>query len=155
MEPMTVVRELRRDFGHVTPKVGAEAAIFDESGGILLIRRNDDGLWALPGGWVEVNERLAEAIRREVREETGLEVQVGRPLALGSRLAGEFGRPHSACFIVFLCTIIRGVPTTSQEAVEIGFFSPYDIHEWHKDHRDRALLALNRYHNCPDDLPWT
>jgi ADP-ribose pyrophosphatase YjhB (NUDIX family) len=64
--------------------------VHDAAGRLLLIRRAHDpgrGLWSLPGGRVEPGESLAEAVEREVREETGLDVRAGD--AVGSvHLAG-------------------------------------------------------------------
>src|SRR5690606_17890353 len=63
--------------------------VFDEAGRLLLIRRGrppGEGLWSLPGGRVEPGETDAEALRRELLEETGLRVRVGR-------LAGGVDRP--------------------------------------------------------------
>jgi 8-oxo-dGTP diphosphatase len=63
------------------PCVGA--VITDQSGRLLLIRRRNEpgaGLWSLPGGRVEPGETDEQAVIREVREETGLQVQVGRLL---------------------------------------------------------------------------
>src|SRR5262245_41858352 len=75
---------------HVTPFSGAEAAIFNGRGELLLIQRTDDRLWALPGGALEVGETPARGACREAWEETGLEVE---PLALigvyDSRLCGS------------------------------------------------------------------
>jgi 8-oxo-dGTP diphosphatase len=62
----------------VVPCVGA--VVFDDAGRLLLIRRGHDphaGLWSLPGGRVEDGETLEQAVRREVREETGVDVSVG------------------------------------------------------------------------------
>src|SRR5450759_4291490 len=70
---------LAREFGYITPKVGADAAIFDDAGRILVMRRSDDGRWCLPGGWVNPNESPAQAAVRETQEETGLVV---RPVKL-------------------------------------------------------------------------
>ncbi|HWT77970.1 MAG TPA: NUDIX hydrolase N-terminal domain-containing protein, partial [Candidatus Methylomirabilis sp.] len=70
-----VQKRLVGELGYITPKVGAEAAIFDRQGRMLLVRRSDDGLWCLPCGWVEPNESPEEAAIRETREETGLEVR--------------------------------------------------------------------------------
>src|SRR5579859_1141952 len=71
--------------GHIdvyTPKVGATAIIFNEEGKLLLIKRADDGTWALPGGWADVGESAAETAVREAFEETGLQVKATRLLGV-------------------------------------------------------------------------
>jgi ADP-ribose pyrophosphatase YjhB (NUDIX family) len=63
-----------------TPRhsVSVAAAIFDDSGeNVLLIKRRDNGMWEPPGGVLELNETIEDGLRREVREETGAEVEVG------------------------------------------------------------------------------
>jgi 8-oxo-dGTP diphosphatase len=63
-----------------TPLVGAAAAVFDEGGRVLLVQRARPprvGQWGLPGGMLELGERLVDAARREVREECGIEIEVG------------------------------------------------------------------------------
>src|SRR6478609_1610507 len=58
--------------------VSVAAAIFDESGeNVLLIKRRDNGEWQPPGGVLELNETIEDGLRREILEETGLEVTVG------------------------------------------------------------------------------
>lgn len=62
------------------PVVAVGAFVFDADGRVLLIERGAPpgvGLWTLPGGKLEMNETLAQAVAREVREETGLVVEVG------------------------------------------------------------------------------
>ena len=54
---------------------GASAVVVDQAGRILLHRRDDNELWSIPGGGMEVGERIADTVVREVREETGLEVE--------------------------------------------------------------------------------
>jgi ADP-ribose pyrophosphatase YjhB (NUDIX family) len=53
----------------------ASAIVVDQAGRILLHRRTDNELWSIPGGGMEVGERIADTVVREVREETGLEVE--------------------------------------------------------------------------------
>lgn len=67
----------------MTPIVGVGAIVFDGNGRVLLVERGKPpslGLWSIPGGKLEPRETLAQAVAREVLEETGLVVEVG-PLA--------------------------------------------------------------------------
>ncbi|MDX9865374.1 MAG: NUDIX domain-containing protein [Anaerolineaceae bacterium] len=112
--------------------VGCEAAIFDESGArILIIRRRDNGMWCQPGGHIEPGESVAEACAREVREETGLEVEV-------LRLVGIYSDPHRvaeyadgnrfhAIVLSFEARMIGGSLHDSDESSEMGFFTPEEI----------------------------
>lgn len=62
------------------PIVGVSAVVFDETGRVLVVERGrppSEGLWSVPGGRLEPDETMTEAVAREVREETGLEVEVG------------------------------------------------------------------------------
>jgi 8-oxo-dGTP pyrophosphatase MutT (NUDIX family) len=68
--------------------VGARSLVRDKAGRILLIRRADNGYWALPAGALEVGESIAECATREVYEETGLTATELTPIALYS------GAPH-------------------------------------------------------------
>ncbi len=77
--PEETIRErFRNELGYITPKVGSDAAIFNEKGEILLMDRADGTGWCLPCGWVDPNERPVDTAVREAREETGLEVEVVR-----------------------------------------------------------------------------
>lgn len=62
------------------PQVAVGAIVFDAAGRVLLVERGrppNAGLWSVPGGKLELGETLAQAVAREVREETGLVVEVG------------------------------------------------------------------------------
>ncbi len=72
-------------------EAGVAAVVFDGAQRVLLGRRADNGLWGLPSGHVEAGETVAEAVRREVREETGLEVAI-------VRLIGVYSDPASQVF---------------------------------------------------------
>lgn len=72
-----------------TPKLTVDVVIPDQDGRVVLIRRANEpfrGRWALPGGFVDVGETVEQAARREVREETGLEVEL-------ERLVGVYSEP--------------------------------------------------------------
>lgn len=85
-----------RSDGKPSPTVCAGAVIRDDEGRLLLVRRGrppSAGLWSVPGGRVEVGETPAQAAVREVREETGLDVNIGELLAtveIGDYLVHDF-----------------------------------------------------------------
>jgi len=72
------------------PTVAVGAFVFDRDGRVLLVERGTPpalGLWSVPGGKLEMNETLAQAVAREVREETGLSVEVGALACVVERMS--------------------------------------------------------------------
>ena len=107
---------------------------------ILLMRRSDNGHWGLPGGFVELGESVADAARREVVEETGWSVELGRLIGVYSdpatqvvdysteaTEATEAATGRDRVQIVNLCfqakAVEQGEPTTPDETLEMGFFA--------------------------------
>ena len=90
-----VKREFQEDnWLHMSPAAGAEAVIVREDQ-IMLIKRSDNGLWAVPGGLVEVGETLAEAAQRELWEEMGVEGKITKLLGIfDSRLWRSKTKAH-------------------------------------------------------------
>ncbi|HEY7285640.1 MAG TPA: NUDIX hydrolase [Vicinamibacterales bacterium] len=90
------------------PIVGVGAVVLDR-GAVLLIRRGHEplkGEWSIPGGAVELSERLDAAVAREVLEETGLDIEVGPVVEVVDRIrpGGDEGRPQFHYVLVdFLC----------------------------------------------------
>jgi ADP-ribose pyrophosphatase YjhB (NUDIX family) len=101
------------------------AVVANEAGEILLQRRADNGLWALPGGVVEVGESVAQAVLREVKEETGLDVEpvgiVGvysDPRHVIAYADGEVRQQFSLCFAA---RNVGGALRVSEESTEVRF----------------------------------
>jgi ADP-ribose pyrophosphatase YjhB (NUDIX family) len=135
-----IMDRFRAELGYITPKVGVDAAVFDDRGRLLLTRRADDGLWCLPCGWAELAETAQESLRREVLEETGLEVQVRSLIEVFCRRPGDMG-PHTSYHILYHCVPVGGGLAVSDESLEVGFHDHTAVTEWHQDHRERAERA--------------
>lgn len=110
------------------PKPTASAIIEDESGRVLLVRRVEDisvaaGMWDIPGGFVEVGEHPEEAVRREVREETGLTIEPQELLTIVMDTYGEGDRVQSTMNIGYLCRIVSGTPEASSDVAETRWFT--------------------------------
>lgn len=107
------------------PEVGGVSGLIVRDGKVLLIRRRNEPFadhWSLPGGGVEPGERLRDAVRREVLEETGLEVDVGR--VAGYREGFE---PFHHVVIAFHAREIRGRLCAGDDAAECEFVDPAEI----------------------------
>jgi 8-oxo-dGTP diphosphatase len=116
---------MRRVPGSVIPCVGA--VIRDDEGRLLLIKRGHEpgaGLWSLPGGRIEPGETDIEALVREMREETGLTVKVGR-------LIGSVRRPGLGGDVIdindYAATIITGRLTPGDDAADARWVDTADL----------------------------
>lgn len=112
--------------------VGCSASIFDsEKEKVLLIRRTDNSKWAVPGGYMQAGESFSEACKREVREETGLEVNINRLIAIytSPNLLLEYSDGNKWQLVVFHfdAELVSGELKPSEETIEFGFFSLSEI----------------------------
>lgn len=110
------------------PGVGAAVVIFDEAGRLLLIRRGPRmtraGRWAIPAGYVDYGEEIREAAARELREETGLEADVGAPVFVAS----NFHDPEKLTVgIWFEGTVTAGTLAAGDDADDVGYFRLDDL----------------------------
>ncbi len=110
----------------------AVAIVAREDGAVLLIRRTDNGNWALPGGAIEMNESVAGAAVRETLEETGIQVEVTGLLGIYSDPGhvihftsnDEVRREFS---VVLTARPVGGEPTPSTESSEVRWVAPGDL----------------------------
>lgn len=112
--------------GYQTPKIDTRAAIFRE-GKILLVKERD-GRWSLPGGWCDVDISVGENTVKEVKEEAGLDVVPGRVIAIQDRQ--KHNLPHYAygvCKIFVECTLLGGSFAENAETLEARFFGPGEL----------------------------
>lgn len=127
--------------GPETPKIMVDVVIPSEDG-VVLIRRGTDpyeGMWALPGGFVEVGEAVENAAVREAKEETNLDVEL-------ERLVGVYSDPdrdprgHNVS-VTFLARVTGGDPEAATDADEVAVLDPSEV-ELAFDHRKIVEDAL-------------
>lgn len=108
--------------------VGVGAVMVDDEGRVFLALRgpaakNERGLWEFPGGSVEFGERLADALRREILEEYGMEIEVGDLLDVVDHLLPDEGQHWISPS--YLCRVLSGQPTIREpgKCAGIGWFA--------------------------------
>ena len=127
------------------PIVGVGAVIVTPAGEVVLVRRAAEplaGAWSLPGGAVETGETLAAAVRREVREETGLDVDVGPVVEVLDRIfADDDGRiRHHYVLIDYLCRIRGGDLRAASDAADVALVPPASLETFDLAAPTRAVI---------------
>lgn len=126
---MSRIEHFEEDFAPRANRVvpAASAVVVDDTDRILFIKRTDNGLWTIPGGAMEPGETIADCCRREVLEESGIEVDITRLIGIYSNprhvieyADGEVRQQFSVCFA---CRPVAGELTTSDESSEVGYFT--------------------------------
>lgn len=125
------VRDLfASEIGHATPKVDVRGVVFQDDS-MLLVRERSDGGWTLPGGWADVGESPAEAVVREIDEESGYRTRAVKLLAVFDRdRHPHTPLPYYVYKLFFRCELISGHPPATEarhggaydETIGVGFF---------------------------------
>ena len=109
--------------GYVTPKITIGAVVGNENDELLMVQRADSGFWLYPTGWADVGYSPAEIVVKEVREETGIECEVLRPISILDGLRRGFTRIPLVS-LVFHCRAVGGeLQPHPLECSDVGFFA--------------------------------
>jgi ADP-ribose pyrophosphatase YjhB (NUDIX family) len=123
--------------GYVTPKIAVGAAVGNDKGELLLVKRADSGVWLYPTGWADVGYSAAEVVVKEVLEETGIEAEPLRLIAVLDGLRLGFTRVPLYS-LVFHCRAVGGeLRAHPLEVSDVGWFSP--------DNLPRPLVGAERW----------
>ena len=135
--------------GYQTPKIDTRAAIFKEDK--ILLTHENNGTWALPGGWCDVLESVGSNTIKEVKEETGLDVENVKIISVQDR--NKHNKPiyaYGVCKIFVLCNAIGGEFIKNIETTEIKYFSleeiPNNLAE-EKTNREQIEMCFEAYKN--------
>jgi ADP-ribose pyrophosphatase YjhB (NUDIX family) len=147
MPPSEVHAQFRTQLGQlsISPIVGADAAIFDSSGKILLMKRTDNSKWCLPCGLVEAGESPEQAAVREAREETGLEVKILELVGVYTRLPNKEYGLYSLVSMVYQCEVTGGTLQRSHEDLGLQYWNLEEVPIWHSDMEQKARDAQAKY----------
>lgn len=138
--------------GYQTPKLDTRAAVF-ENGRILLVKENN-GKWSLPGGWVDVNVSVKENTIKEVKEESGLDVTADKIIAVQDRAKHNLPLyAYGVCKIFVLCSCVGGKFEKNNETTEFKYFAEYELPELaaEKNNEKQIKMCFEAYR----DKNWT
>lgn len=142
------------ELGYPTPKIDSRAAVFRDDGRLLLVRERSNGLWTLPGGWMDAGSTPGENAVREVREESGYEVRATKLAAIWDKAChGHPAEPEYTYKCLFLCKLLGGEERLSHEISEIGWFDPAELPEMCPHRASPEYVALACRHHADPTLP--
>ena len=132
LEPAALVQEWMGQVGagvagYVTPKVAVGAVVGNDDGELLLVQRADNGVWLYPTGWADIGYSASEVAVKEVAEETGIDVEPVRLIAVldGLRLGFTSVPLYS---LVFHCRMVGGeLRRHPLECLDVGWFAEDDL----------------------------
>ncbi len=128
-----------------TPRhsVSVAAVITDEHGRALLIQRRDNERWEPPGGVLELGESIHDGLRREIREETGLDVEP-------DALTGVYkNMTRGIVALVFRCTATGGELTVNEEVTAFRWATPAEVSDLTAEAYAVRILDALRDHGAP------
>ena len=135
--------------GYQTPKLDTRAAVFKENK--ILLTHENNGTWSLPGGWVDVLESIKSNTEKEVKEETGLDVEAVKVIAIQDRNKHNIpAYAYGVCKVFVLCELIGGNFERNIETTEIKYFSLNEIPEnlaKEKTTKEQIEMCFEAYKN--------
>lgn len=140
--------------GYATPKIICRAAVFDSEDRILMVREVLDGLWTLPGGWIDVGDTPAGAAEREVREESGYLVRARKLAAVYDKDRHPHPPvPDHSFLMFFVCELVGGEAATSIETTDVGWFPRDALPELSKARTLASQIDRMFEHHLHPELP--
>ena len=140
------------------PFVGVGAVVVDGAGRVLLVKRRFEplaGQWSLPGGAVDVGETLEACVIREMREETGLDVEVGRVIEVFDRIMHDDGGRVQYHYVLvdYVCRPVGGTLTAASDVADAAWVEAGALGEFNLT--DKAMTVIAQGLSLAADAGWT
>lgn len=129
---MSYISEMRKIVGHAPiMAVAAMGILYNEENGLLLEKRTDTGEWCTPGGALELGETLEEALKREVKEETNLDIVNPKLFEIKANVHMVYPNKDEVYYtdIVYEINEFYGDLKPDRESVELAFFPLHNLPE--------------------------
>ena len=121
----------------IVQRIAVKAFVLNDAGQVLLLREaatdldnTNVGHYQLPGGRIELGEAFLDGLRREVDEETGLEIEIGRPIHVAEWRPISRGVPNQIVCIFFACRALTSTVRLSKEHDDFQWITPEDWAEY-------------------------
>ena len=129
------------------PLVGVAAVIFDAQGHVLLVKRGRPpraGAWGLPGGLLDLGERLVDGVRREVSEECGIEIEVGELLAAFEPIQWDDAGQVEYHYVVldYWARLVSGEAAASDDAAALAWVQQAELDRYPLSADTRAVVEM-------------
>jgi ADP-ribose pyrophosphatase YjhB (NUDIX family) len=116
------------------PIIGVGGVVISD-GRVLLVRRGSpplQGQWSIPGGILESGETLMEGVRRELAEETGMDVRVRSLIEVFERIDRDPSGKAQYHFVVldYLCEAVRGIARAGSDVTEVAWAAPFELEKY-------------------------
>ena len=137
------------EVGYQTPKLDTRGVIFNENGEILMVQEKN-GLWSLPGGWVDINTSIKENVEKEVYEEAGLKVHATQIIAIMARDKHNLPRYLYKIIKIFvMCEVDGGSFQKNIETTDSHYFSLDQLPKLSKDRNtfEQIKICFDAYHD--------
>ncbi|MED4015121.1 NUDIX hydrolase [Sutcliffiella cohnii] len=145
----SIIKKLfANETGYATPKVDIRSVVFKENK-ILLVREND-GEWSLPGGWGDIGLTPSEVAVKEVKEESGYDVKAKKLIAVMDKKCHPHPpSPYHVYKMFIQCEIIGGKAQSGIETSEVGFFDENELPKLSvaRNTKSQIQLAFKHLHN--------
>lgn len=128
--------------------VGCDVFVLNKENKVLLIKRSDNGFWALPGGCQNLGETPAAAAARECLEESGYKVKIIELLGQYSSMCYPYAnypwKENEFCHLLFRAEILEGEPTPSEESMAVEWFSESELPPLADGHEVRIRFGYEK-----------